>query len=68
MTRQEARADPGVVTGLLSIAYIDAYILIDTSSTYSYISVDFIQTMNKEVDYLEGPIMMTKLLGGSLIV
>ena len=63
MTRQEARADPGVVTGLLSIAYIDAYILIDTGSTYSYISVDFAQIMNKEADYLEGPIMVAAPLG-----
>ena len=67
MTRQEARADPGVVTGLLSITYLDAYILIDTGSTYSYILVDFAQFMNKEVDYLKGPIMVAAPLGGSLI-
>ena len=56
-----------MITGLLSISYINAYILIDMGSTYSYISVDFVQNMNKEVDYLKGSIMVAAPLGGSFV-
>ena len=68
MTRQEAQTDPGIVIGVLFISYIDAYILIDTGSTYSYISVDFAQNMIKEVGYLEGSIMMSVSLGGPFVI
>ena len=52
MTKQEAQYDPSVVTGLLSIVNMDAYILIDYGSPYSFILVEFAQYMNKEVDWL----------------
>ena len=57
-----------MVTGLLSINYIDAYILIDTGFTYSYISIDLVQNMNKEVGYLDSSIMVAALVGGSFII
>ena len=67
MTRQEAQLDPSMVTGLLSINYSDAYILIDTGFTYSYILVDFAQSMNKEVGYLDSSIMVAMPVGRSFI-
>ena len=53
MTRQEAQTDLGMVTSLLSVNYNDAYILVDTGYTFSYLLVDFARTMNKEVSYLD---------------
>ena len=47
MTRQEAQVDLGVIIGLISISGIDAYILIDPSSTHSYISIDFAKYIDK---------------------
>ena len=57
-----------MVTCLLSISYIDAYIIMDTGFTYSYISVDFVQSMNKKVGYLDSSIMVAVLVGGFFIV
>ena len=53
MTRQKAQINPGMVTGLLSICNIDAYILIDPSSTHSYISVEFAKYVNRELIMLD---------------
>ena len=50
MTIQEARADLSMVTSLVSIYSVDAFILSDSCSAYSHILVDFTQYINKEVD------------------
>ena len=67
MTKQEAQADPAVVTGLISIYSVDAFILIDSNSTHSYISVDFVQYINKEADWLDSQMIITTPVGGPFI-
>ena len=62
MIRQEAQTDPGEVTGLLSICSIDAFILIGPCSTHSYVSIHFVQCINKEVDWLGSQLVVAMLV------
>ena len=58
MTIQEAQADPGTVTSLLSIYSVDAFILSDSCFAHSHVLVDFTQCINKKVDWIDSQIMI----------
>ena len=47
---------------------IDAYILIDPSSTHSYISVDFAKYIDKELSMLDSQLIISMPVGGHFIV
>ena len=67
MTRQEAQYDPSVISGLLSICSMDAYILIDPSSMHSYISYILAQYIDRMIDWLDSLLIVAMPAGGSFI-
>lgn len=52
MTNHEARAALDIVTGMLSIFGIEAYVLIDLGSSYSYISTALVTRLGLKLDIL----------------
>ena len=59
MTRQEAQYDLGMVTGLLTICNMNAYILINSGSTHSFISINLSQYFDKMIDWLDSQLIIS---------
>ena len=52
MTQQEAVATPNVITGTMFLSDIKVYVLIDPSSTHSFISSATASRLHKESEFL----------------
>ncbi|XP_021626910.1 uncharacterized protein LOC110625582 [Manihot esculenta] len=67
MTQHEARASLEVVTGMLTIFYKDAHILIDPGSTHSFISQSFSVHADRELKPLDCGLAMSTLVRDSVV-
>ena len=63
MTQQEAQYDLGVISGSLPICNMNAYVLIDLNSMYSYIAFMFIQYIDRMIDWLDSPLVVAMPAG-----
>ncbi|XP_028122319.1 uncharacterized protein LOC114319492 [Camellia sinensis] len=63
----EARNTETVVSGTLSICTRDAYALIDSGSTHSFISRKFVNKLDKKLEPLEYLLLMSTSSGESMI-
>ncbi|XP_070005492.1 uncharacterized protein [Nicotiana sylvestris] len=66
--RTEVVASDSVITGIILIFYIDASVLFDPSSTYSYVSFYFAPHLGVPRDSLSSPVYVSTPVGDSLIV
>ena len=58
MTKRDAETIPETVTGMISISNLDAYVLIDSGSTHSFVSTNFAKNLSGN---------LTKLKNGLLV-
>ena len=66
ITRQEAQATLDVVIGTLSIFDHDVYILINTGSTHSYLSLVFSMHASKKLSWLDYSLVVLCQYGSHL--
>ncbi|KAL2252601.1 UNVERIFIED_CONTAM: Retrovirus-related Pol polyprotein from transposon 17.6 [Sesamum indicum] len=68
ITREEAPTSNGVISGTILLSDIMAYVLIDPSSTHSYISSEFASKITGENSPLGCNLMVYLPVGGGVIV
>ncbi|KAL0449209.1 UNVERIFIED_CONTAM: hypothetical protein Slati_1477300 [Sesamum latifolium] len=68
MTREEAPASNDVISGMILLFDIEAYVLIDPGSTHSYISSELVSKIPDENSHLGYNLMVYLPLGGSVVV
>ena len=67
VTQQAADATPDVVTGTISLFDTDAHVLVDSGTTHSFISREFIERVGIEMRPTECSIIVSLPTGNSLI-
>ena len=67
VTQQEADASPDVITGMISVYDHDAYALVDSGSTHSFISIPFSERHQIESQPIDGRMVVSVPNGDTMI-
>ena len=67
VTQQEADASPDVITGMISVYNHDAYALMDSGATHSFISVPFTERHQIESQPIDGRMVVSVPNGDTMI-
>ena len=67
VTQQETDVAPEVMTGTIQVFGSDAYVLIDSGATHSFISTKFIAQVNIEIQPIDCSMVVSLSTGDSLI-
>ena len=68
MSQQEAEEASEVVTGMLTVCSRNAYVLIDSRATHSFMSHEFALHVNKSLEILLDALLVHTPVGESLTI